>query len=172
MKVQQAVKVETQKIAWGVLLLTVIMVAVFAILGYFDYTVPLGALLGACGAVANFFFMAMTVQRITEQIHGVRKNNTSKEDQNQSTADETADNGEEEQDDPLTPEEEADLREQTVWAKKKMQRSYSMRMLLVVIVGVIGLKVSCFHPVAVLVPFLFPRVVIFITSVLTGKKGA
>lgn len=175
MKVQQAVKVETRKIASGVFLLSVIMVIVFAILGYFDYTVPLGTLLGALGAIGNFFFMAMTVQKITEQIHGVKKNlpkeSLEKKEEEPKNQD-LLDLDEAEEEDPLTPEEEADLREQTIWAKKKMQRSYAIRMLVVVCIGVIGLKAPVFHPVAVLIPFLFPRIIIFITSVLTGKKGA
>lgn len=175
MKVQAAVLTETKKIALGVLLLSVIMVIVFAVLGYFDYTVSLGALLGACGAIANFFFMAMTVQNITQQIHGVRKagNHPQSEVAIKPTDTDELDLSDlEQEDDPLTPEEEADLREQTVWAKRKMQRSYGMRMLFMVAVGVVGLKVSVFHPVATLVPFLFPRIVISIWSLLSGKKGA
>ena len=54
MKVQQAVRTETKKIAQGVILLSVLMISVFLILGRFDYTVLLGAMLGSLAAVANF----------------------------------------------------------------------------------------------------------------------
>ena len=41
----------------------VVMVAVFALLGQFDYTVVTGALLGGAGAVLNFFLMSLTVKK-------------------------------------------------------------------------------------------------------------
>ena len=63
MKVQPAVRQETARIAAGTAVLTVIMVAVFLILGRFDWTVITGALLGYLAAVGNFFLMALTVQK-------------------------------------------------------------------------------------------------------------
>ena len=62
MKVQKAVLKETEHIALGVLIAAVIMCIVFALLKKFDYTVVLGALLGTVIAVANFFFLGVTLQ--------------------------------------------------------------------------------------------------------------
>ena len=171
MKIQKAVWMETRKIAIGVLILSVLMVFAFIGLGDFDYTVLLGALMGVAGAIGNFFFMALTVQQITQQIHGVKRKKEVTAEKQENETDAVADPFEEAEEEPLTAEEEADLREQTVWAKKKMQRSHALRMLVVVIIGVIGLKVSCFHPVSVMVPFLFPRIVIMINSFIEKKKG-
>lgn len=50
---------ETALLALGELVCAVAMVALFALLGYFDYKVVLGALLGCLIAVGNFFFMAI-----------------------------------------------------------------------------------------------------------------
>ena len=63
MKVQKAVLKETEHIAIGVLIADVIMCIVFALLKKFDYTVVLGALLGTGIAVANFFFLGVTLQK-------------------------------------------------------------------------------------------------------------
>ena len=50
---------ETGIVALGVALCTVLMVAVFALLGYFDTSVLLGGIAGAVLAIGNFFFMAL-----------------------------------------------------------------------------------------------------------------
>ena len=167
MKIQQAVWAETRKIAIGVLILSAIMILAFIGLGYYDNTVVFGAVLGSAGAIGNFFLMAMTVQKIAERIHGVRKNNAKAVEEAGEAEEKKADPSdelEEIQDDPLTPEEEADLKEQTAQAKRTMQASFGLRMLLMGGVALIGMKAPCFHPIAVLIPFLFPRVVIMVNS--------
>lgn len=70
MKPQQAVKRETGHIALGTLILAAAMVAIFGIVGRLDLSVALGALYGSALAVANFFMLGMTVQRIAESAGG------------------------------------------------------------------------------------------------------
>ena len=77
MVIQDAVKKETSFIAAGTGIACIVMIAVFFILhqvvtgyspdGYapFDYTVFLGAIGGFAVAVGNFFWMGLTVQKIT-----------------------------------------------------------------------------------------------------------
>lgn len=62
-KVDPVVMKETKFIALVALILSVLMQAVFLIIGKWDYTVLLGNLYGAVIAVANFFFMGLTVQK-------------------------------------------------------------------------------------------------------------
>lgn len=50
---------ETALLAAGELACAAAMVGIFAMLGYFDYTVILGAVIGVLIAVGNFFFMAI-----------------------------------------------------------------------------------------------------------------
>lgn len=50
---------ETAIVLIGQVICTGVMVAVFALLGYFDMTVLLGGLAGALLATLNFFFMAV-----------------------------------------------------------------------------------------------------------------
>ena len=54
-KTSSAIVKTTGQIALGEAVGLVVMVAVFALLGQFDYTVVTGALLGGAGAVLNFF---------------------------------------------------------------------------------------------------------------------
>ena len=62
MKIDESVRKETINIAIGTLILSLLMEAIFLIIGKWDYTVILGNLLGAADAVLNFFFMGLTVQ--------------------------------------------------------------------------------------------------------------
>ena len=59
-KIDSVVLRETGYIALWVLIFSVLMEAVFLVTGYFDYTVPLGNLLGAAATVLNFFLMGLT----------------------------------------------------------------------------------------------------------------
>lgn len=72
MKVQAAVKKETAFIAISTAAGTLLMFVVFWLLHLaspdsipFDYRVILGGVLGTVVAVANFFFMGLTVQKVT-----------------------------------------------------------------------------------------------------------
>ena len=62
-KIEPAVKLESKRIAIGVLAMSVIMGIVVGGLGRFDYTVLLGNLLGGGWAILNFFLMALAVQK-------------------------------------------------------------------------------------------------------------
>lgn len=73
MKIQKTILRETGHIALGVLIADVMMCAVFALVGRFDYTVPLGALLGSVFAVGNFFLLGLTVQNAVEKGQDVKR---------------------------------------------------------------------------------------------------
>ncbi len=154
MHVQESVRKMTLTILVGEVLLTGIMLVVFACLGRFDVSVLLGALLGACFAVLNFFLMGLSVQKAAEQMQGAQL--PAEEDDGE--ADEI------QADKPLSP--------QAQEAKKKMQLSYGGRMLMMVGVAVLGLVLPCFHPLAVVIPMLFPRLVIMIQGFVMKQKEA
>jgi len=62
-QVEPAVKKETKYIAAVVLVLSVVMQAVYLVIGQWDYRVLLGNLLGAALAAGNFFLMGLTIQK-------------------------------------------------------------------------------------------------------------
>lgn len=154
-KIQPAVRKETLRIAAGTSVLTVLMLGVFLILGRFDVTVLLGALLGSAAAIGNFFLLGLSVQKAAETMNGVKLPSY-----------EEAEAG-------LEPGQEAEpaATPETKLAKQRMQLSYTGRMILLAAVGVLGLTLPCFHAVATVVPFLFPRVVISLYGIRNKKES-
>lgn len=71
MHVDETVRRETIRVAMGTCVLSVLMLAVYLIGGWFNYTVLLGAVWGTCFAVLNFFLLGMSVQRASERMNGV-----------------------------------------------------------------------------------------------------
>ena len=61
-KIDPTVRRETLYVAGWQVVLTVVMLAVFLVLGAFDGTVLAGALLGGITAVVNFLLMGLTIQ--------------------------------------------------------------------------------------------------------------
>ena len=57
----------------SIVALTVIMIACFAIFGFFDITVIWGALLGVGVAFLNFLFLAFTVEKAVDQEQNPKK---------------------------------------------------------------------------------------------------
>jgi len=159
MRVQESVRKMTLIILAGELVLTGIMLVVFACLGRFDGSVLLGALLGACFAVLNFFLMGLSVQKAAEQMQGAQL---------------PPEDGDGDADDIHSDDIQADkpLSPQAQEAKKKMQLSYGGRMLMMVGVAVLGLVLPCFHPLAVVIPMLFPRLVIMMQGFVMKQKEA
>ena len=151
MKVQPAVQAETKKMALGVGVLTVLMIAVFLIIRKFDYTVLLGAVLGYAAAVGNFFLMGLTVQKVTGDMPVLPKQ--------EEEAEETE---EEEKEQPLSDEAKQ--------AGKKMQLSFLLRLLMLGGVAALAVTSPVFHPWASLLPMLFPRIVIALRSLFDNKQ--
>lgn len=67
MKIDATVRRETIYIAVWVGILSLLMEAVFLIIGKWDYTVLLGNLLSGAVAVGNFFLMGYTVQKAVDK---------------------------------------------------------------------------------------------------------
>lgn len=149
--IQPAVRQETGKIAIGVGVLSVLTAGVYLILGRFNYTVLLGLLLGAVFAIGNFFLMALTVQHAAEKMNGV-----------QLPPEPETEDGEEPPQQELSP--------QAKQAKKRMQLSYTGRMLLLVVMAAIAFKLPCFDPVPALIVQLFPRITVSIEGLMMKKE--
>ena len=149
MTVQPAVKAETKKMALGVGVLSLLMIAVFLVLGKFDYTVLLGAILGCGAAIGNFFLMALTVQKVTDGMPALPK----------------------QEEEPEEEENEAQpISEEAARAGKKMQLSFLLRLLMMGAVAVLAVKSPLFHPWAALLPMLFPRIVIALRGFFENRQ--
>ena len=154
LKVQQAVKQETKKIAAGVIVLSVLMDAVYLIIGRFSTAVLLGTLLGAAFAVGNFFLMALSVQHAAEKMNGVRL----------PPQPETEEDGEGE-----APE-KAELSPQARQARRGMQLSYTGRMALLAAMAAVAYFTPFIDAVPALLAQLFPRLTIFVEGILLNKE--
>lgn len=66
MRINETVRRETAYILVWVLILSAVMEAVFLIIGKWGLPVLWGNLIGAAGAVLNFFLLAMTVSRLVD----------------------------------------------------------------------------------------------------------
>lgn len=153
MKIEPAVKAETKKIAAGTLILTVLMAAVFLILRKFDYTVALGAALGCLTAIGNFFLMALTVQKVTQDMPVLPPRE--EEEESQEDGDEKP---------------EAPLSDEAKQAGKKMQLSFLLRLLMMGGVAALGVAAPVFHPWATIIPMFLPRIVIALTGILGNSR--
>lgn len=66
-KIDKTVKKETKYIITFVVIFSVLMQAIFLIIGKWDYTVLLGNLWGAAVAIGNFFAMCLYIQKAVTQ---------------------------------------------------------------------------------------------------------
>lgn len=66
-KIDRVVVKETRYIAGITIILSILMEAVFLIIGMWSYKVLMGNLLGAAVAVANFLLMGITVQNAVQK---------------------------------------------------------------------------------------------------------
>ena len=125
-KLDPTVKKETLYVFLFTIILSVLMQAVYLIIGKWDYTVLLGNLLGVFAATANFLIMGITVQSSLGK----------------------------------------DVKE----AKNRMKLSQMLRMLMLFAVALIGHFVPAFSLVAVVVPFLFPRIAVTLRAMFIKKQ--
>ena len=126
-KFDPAVRAQILYVAAVTLILSVLLQAVFLIIGYWDVTVLLGNLYGAAVAVFNFFLLALTVTRAVEK-------------------------------------EEKE-------AGQMLRASQAGRLFLQFVLALVGALVPLFHTVAVLIPFLFPRVAVSLYPVISRRAA-
>ncbi len=75
MKIQKAIWKETKHIALGVIGLSLVMEALFFIIGKWDSTVLFGNLWGGGYAILNFFILGLTVQKVANDADEKRGKN-------------------------------------------------------------------------------------------------
>ncbi len=73
-KLEPAVRQETRYIALWVVIFSLLLQAVFLLMGRWNYTVLLGNLLSALAAIGNFLLMGITVQKAVTREEKEAKN--------------------------------------------------------------------------------------------------
>ncbi len=160
MKIQGAVKKETIFITAGTLLGCVVVILVFFVLHRvtprsvpFGYPVVLGALCGGIVASLNFFWMSLTVQKITEAAAADVKK----------TASERAD-GDEDEEARISP-------EVSDRAYKTMKLSFRHRMLMQLVWVVLAITLPVFQFAAGIIPLFIPSLLIKARGFITGTQN-
>ena len=125
-KIDKIVWKETKYIAAWVLVLSAIMQAVFLVIDQWDVTVLLGNVLSGVAVVANFFAMALAVQRA--------------------------------------------VAEEEKQARQTMRVSNAVRMLAMFAVLAVGVLLPLFNTWTVIVPFVFPRLIVAVRPALDRAK--
>ena len=125
-KIDKIVWKETKYIAAWVLVLSAIMQAVFLVIDQWDVTVLLGNVLSGVAGVANFFAMALAVQRA--------------------------------------------VAEEEKQARQTMRVSNAVRMLAMFAVLAVGVLLPLFNTWTVIVPFVFPRLIVAVRPALDRAK--
>lgn len=125
-KVDKTVMQETIFVFAFILIFSVLMEAVYLILGKWDLSILWGNLLGAFAAGGNFFLLGLTVQSAL---------------------------GKDEKE-----------------AKNRMKLSQMLRLLLLFFVALIGYLVPAIEIVAVVIPFIFPRIAVALRYFFIKKK--
>ena len=142
MKLQEAVKKETGKIALGTGIGVLIMFVVFFVLHMvipenwtpfnynvpFDYRVILGGIGGFLVAVGNFFWMAVTVQKVASM-------------------------------------------DDEKMARARMGVSYRNRILLQLLWGILAIVLPVFNAAAGLIPLFIPSLYIKLRGIVSAGKG-
>ena len=119
-KIDATIWKETAYIGAWTLIFSVLMQAVYLVIGKWDYTVLLGNLLGILTTVGNFFLLGVTVQKALD----------------------------------MEPDD----------AKKAVKLSQSSRLIMMFLVALAAYFIPVFNIVAVIIPYLFPRIAIMFRS--------
>lgn len=164
MKIQPAVRKETRRIALGTGILSLMMILVFVLVRQFDYTVLLGAAWGTIAAVANFFLMALSVQRMAESMRNVSLPTYEEKDMQEAESEQQA-----KSDDPKRDisAEVSEIKQ----AKRRMQACYTGRMLMVAVAGILGIVFPFFHSLASLLPLMFPQFIVMANKLFFRKEA-
>lgn len=132
----------------GELLVSLLTVAVFALIGKFDYTVITGAALGSAVATANFAILSFSINRAVDKYLALRGDREMDDEQAEAFANRHA------------------MEVQNVATRSFMIRTFSMLATLVAAF----LLTSWFSPIATAVPLLMFRPVLYVIELITKKR--
>lgn len=133
----------------GEVAVAALTMAVYLLIGKFGWGVVCGSLLGTAVALANFLWMAASVDRLTKQILDARgKEDWSEEQQ------------------------ETFIQEHKSTATQKIRLSFLVRNIVMIALLIVALTSRWFDPVATLIPLLMFRPLIALAGWVQRKKEA
>ena len=146
----------------GEVLVAAAVCIVFLILGEFDYTVPLGAMLGVIVTVLNFVVLCISVNRAIDKYLG---EDEIKRVQAELEAERDATDTDEENDAAARF-----ARENQMKVQNAVKLSYIVRMIVMVGALVASALVGVFNLIATVIPLLMFRPILSISEMIKGKE--
>lgn len=137
---------ETAIIALGEAIVSGIIIAVFALLGKFDHTVALGALLGSLVIVLNFLFLSISTNKAVDKIMALRPDGEMDDEQAAKFAQENA-----------------------VRLQATVKLSFIIRTLSMLAALVVAFLTGVFNLIATVIPLLMLRPIIYVTEIFRRK---
>ena len=137
---------ETSIIALGELIVSAIVVAVFAVIGKLDHTVILGAVLGSAVIILNFLFISITTNNALDRIMDIRGNAEMSEEEIASFT-----------------------KENTVKLQSTMQLSYFIRLISMIAALVLALLTKQFNVISTAIPLFMLRPIIYVSELIRKR---
>ena len=165
-------KREIALLAVGEVLVGAIITAVYLLIGRFNYTVPLGALLGGAVTVFNFVFLSIAVNRAIDdamKVYEARQAELSKAKEQGETP--AAESEGSEDADPYDDEAAKFARENAAKITNAVKLSYIVRTASVVITLVLAFITKQFNVLATVIPLLCLRPILTLSELLRKKGG-
>lgn len=156
-------------LAVGEVIIGVAISLVYLLLKKFDYTVPLGSLLGGLVTVFNFVFLSISVNRAIDE---AMKNYEARQVQKSSEKTEDADSEDGGEDaDPYDDEAAKFARENAAKINNAVKASYIVRTASVIITLALAFLTKQFNVIATVIPILCFRPILTLSELIKKKGG-
>ena len=163
---------EITMLALGEIIIGAIISALFLAFGKFNYTVPLGSLLGGAVTVFNFVFLAVAVNRAIDEalkVYEARQAEKAATLTEESTEEKST--SEESDGDPYDDEAAKFANENAAKITNAVKMSYLVRTASVVVTLVIAFITKQFNILATVIPLLCMRPILTVSEMLKNKGG-
>ena len=164
---------EITLLAIGEVLVGAIITGIFLLIGKFNYTVPLGSLLGGAVTVFNFVFLSIAVNRAIDdamKIYEARQAEKIKAAENsEATAEASAEDIDNEE--PYDDEAAKFARENAAKITNAIKLSYIVRTASVIITLAVAFITKQFNVLATVIPLLCLRPLLTLAELLRKKGG-
>lgn len=168
-------KREITILAIGEVMVGAIISLIFFLVGKFNYTVPLGAILGGAVTVFNFVFLSVAVNRAIDDAmksYEAKRSDKTAESLEQHECVQVTDGGtENEEADPYDDEAAKFARENAAKINNAVKLSYIVRTSSVVITLVLAFITKQFNVLATVIPLLCMRPILTVSELLRRKGG-
>ena len=165
---------EITLLAVGEAIVGAIVTAVFILFGKFNYTVPLGALLGGAVTVFNFVFLSIAVNRAIDdamKVYEARQAEKSKAMENAEASGESTVTDSSDDEEPYDDEAAKFARENAAKITNAVKLSYIVRTVSVIVTLVVAFITKQFNVLATVIPLLCLRPILTVSELLKRKGG-